>query len=93
MGLLTLYSMIKIWAEVFWKKVPPEHVTDTRRLNGDIKDQRSWAYYTPPVVALAVCTLIIGLYGQPIYMLAESAAEQLMNPQLYIAAVLGGQPE
>src|SRR5690554_5091965 len=45
-GLLTLYSMIKIWAEVFWKKVP-EHVTDTRRLNGDIKDQRSWAYYTP----------------------------------------------
>ena len=90
-GLLTLYSMIKIWAEVFWKKVP-EHVTDVRRLNGEIREKRSWAYYTP-VVALAVCTLIIGLYGQPIYMLAESAAEQLMNPQLYIAAVLGGQPE
>ncbi|MEC9386166.1 Na+/H+ antiporter subunit D [Marinobacter sp. bablab_jr008] len=90
-GLLTLYSMIKIWAEVFWKKAP-EHVTDVRRLNGEIREKRSWAYYTP-VVALAVCTLIIGLYGQPIYMLAESAAEQLMNPQLYIAAVLGGQPE
>ncbi|MDV3502889.1 Na+/H+ antiporter subunit D [Marinobacter sp. M-5] len=90
-GLLTLYSMIKIWAEVFWKKVP-DHVTDVRRLNGEIKDAHNWAYYVP-VVGLAACTLIIGLYGQPIYVLAETAADQLMNPQLYIEAVLGGMPK
>ncbi|AOY86962.1 Na+/H+ antiporter subunit D [Marinobacter salinus] len=88
-GLLTLYSMIKIWAEVFWKKVP-EHVADVSRLNGEVKDKHNWAYYVP-VVGLAMCTLIIGLYGQPIYVLAETAASQLMNPQLYIEAVLGGQ--
>lgn len=88
-GLLTLYSMIKIWAEVFWKKVP-EHVTDLSMLNGENRDKLSWAYFVP-VVGLATCTLIIGLYGQPIYLLAEMAAEQLMNPQLYIEAVLGGQ--
>jgi len=88
-GLLTLYSMIKIWAEVFWKKVP-EHVTDLSMLNGKNQDKLSWAYFVP-VVGLATCTLIIGLYGQPIYLLAELAAEQLMNPQLYIKAVLGGQ--
>lgn len=90
-GLLTLYSMIKIWAEVFWKKLP-EHVTDVRRLNGEVRDQQSWAYYAP-IVGLAVCTLVIGLYGQPIYVLAETAAEQLMNPQLYIEAVLGGRSQ
>ena len=90
-GLLTLYSMIKIWAEVFWKKLP-EHVTDTRRLTGEVKERHNWAYYVP-VTGLAVCTLIIGLYGQPIYVLAETAADQLMNPQRYIEAVLGGQSE
>ena len=90
-GLLTLYSMIKIWAEVFWKKVP-DHVTDVGRLNGEIKNTHNWAYYVP-VVGLAAYTLIIGLYGQPIYVLAETAAGQLMNPQLYIEAVLGGTPK
>ncbi|MEX2473602.1 Na+/H+ antiporter subunit D [Marinobacter sp.] len=88
-GLLTLYSMIKIWAEVFWKKVP-DHVEDISRLEGKTKDKHTWAYYLP-MIGLAVCTLIIGLYGQPIYELAEMSAEQLMNPQRYIDAVLGGE--
>jgi len=87
-GLLTLYSMIKIWAEVFWKKVP-DHVKNTEELKGKLNEKHAWAYYLP-MVGLAICTLIIGLYGQPIYELAEMSAEQLMNPQLYIEAVLGG---
>ncbi|PVY75770.1 multisubunit sodium/proton antiporter MrpD subunit [Tamilnaduibacter salinus] len=88
-GLLTLYSMIKIWAEVFWKQVP-DHVTDGGGLNSGLQPRHTLAYYAP-VIGLATCTLIIGLYGQPIYSLAEMAAHQLMNPQLYIDAVLGGQ--
>lgn len=86
-GLLTLYSMIKIWAEVFWKDVP-EHVADTSQLKGKLDVKHRWAYYLP-MIGLAACTLIIGLYGQPIYELAEMSAKQLMNPQLYIQAVLG----
>ena len=88
-GLLTLYSMIKIWAEVFWKKAP-EHVTDVRRLRGEVKDKHNWAYFVP-VIGLAACTVSIGLNGQPIYELADMAAHQLLNPQLYIEAVLGAQ--
>jgi multicomponent Na+:H+ antiporter subunit D len=88
-GLLTLYSMIKIWAEVFWKKTP-EHVTDLRRLRGEVKDKHNWAWFVP-VIGLAACTVFIGLNGQPIYELAEMAASQLLNPQLYIEAVLGEQ--
>jgi multicomponent Na+:H+ antiporter subunit D len=88
-GLLTLYSMIKIWAEVFWKKAP-EHVTDVRRLRGEVKDKHNWAYFVP-VIGLAACTVFIGLNGQPIYELADMAAHQLLNPQLYIEAVLGAQ--
>lgn len=88
-GLLTLYSMVKIWAEVFWKDVP-EHVSDRRWLKGEVKAKHNWAYYAP-LIGLAACTIFIGLNGQPIYELAETAADQLMNPQGYIGAVLGGQ--
>ncbi|SFX73065.1 Na+/H+ antiporter subunit D [Marinospirillum alkaliphilum] len=85
-GLLTLYSMIKIWAEAFWKAVP-EGVS-TERLTGREKDpQLVWMYL--PIVLLAACTLLIGLYGQPVYELAEASAAQLMNPSGYIEAVLG----
>jgi multicomponent Na+:H+ antiporter subunit D len=80
--------MIKIWAEVFWKRTP-EHVGDLSRLQGHVKDKHNWAYYLP-VIGLAACTLFIGLNGQPIFELAEMAANQLMNPELYIEAVLGG---
>lgn len=88
-GLLTLYSMIKIWVEVFWKTVPENVNTD--RLTGAQPDKGLWLLLLP-IVGLAACTLFIGLSGQPIYELADAAAEQLLNPALYIEAVLGTQP-
>ena len=88
-GLLTLYSMIKIWVEVFWKKVPEGVNTD--RLTGAQPDKKLWLLLLP-IIGLAACTLFIGLSGQPIYELANAAAEQLLNPELYIEAVLGAQP-
>ncbi|EGN76009.1 formate hydrogenlyase subunit 3/multisubunit Na+/H+ antiporter, MnhD subunit [Idiomarina sp. A28L] len=86
-GLLTLYSMIKIWAEVFWKKLP-KGLDDTALTEG--KTSASTVVLYIPVVLLAICTLVIGLNGQPIYDFAEYSAAQLLNPQGYIDAVLGG---
>ncbi len=86
-GLLTLYSMIKIWAEAFWKAVPEG--VDTSALTGKKADP-GLIYMYIPIVLLAICTLLIGLYGQPIYELAEASAAQLLNPDGYIEAVLGG---
>jgi multicomponent Na+:H+ antiporter subunit D len=88
-GLLTLYSMIKIWAEVFWKKLP-EGIDDSR-LTGKKTDKQLWVMLIP-VVGLTVCTLYIGLNGEPIYQLASEAADQLLNPAGYIEAVLGERP-
>ncbi|GAA0572481.1 Na+/H+ antiporter subunit D [Halomonas salifodinae] len=83
-GLLTLYSMVKIWAEVFWKATPegaePAPAAPSQR--------EQWLLYLP-IVGLALCTLAIGLYGAPIYALAEASAAQLMDPGRYIEAVLG----
>lgn len=84
-GLLTLYSMIKIWTEVFWKSTPPE---------GDVAPypevrQRELWLMAAPVVGLGLCTLFIGLYPAPIHALAEASAAQLLDPDAYIRAVLG----
>lgn len=82
-GLLTLYSMIKIWAEVFWK-AQPEGVEDEIR---DVSWPMIWMWV--PVIMLALMTVAIGLYGEPIYQMAAMSAEQLLDPSQYIEAVLG----
>lgn len=88
-GLLTLYSMIKIWAEAFWKKLPDG--TDGASLEPGRSSGSLMLMYAP-VIALGLCTLYIGLNGQPIYAMAEYSAAQLLDPSRYIEAVLGGRP-
>ncbi|WP_456269765.1 Na+/H+ antiporter subunit D [Kushneria sp. AK178] len=88
-GLLTLYSMTKIWAEVFWKKAPDED--DDTRGPGPVATRHLWLMILP-IVGLAACTVFIGLNGQLLYDVAEASAAQLLDPQAYIDAVLGEQP-
>ncbi|MGB0369907.1 MAG: Na+/H+ antiporter subunit D [Opitutales bacterium] len=80
-GVLTLYSMTKIWAEAFWKKSPDGakeiSATDGREIS-----------LLGPCIALAVITVGIGLWSAPLFELAESASAQLENPQAYINYVL-----
>lgn len=82
-GVLTLYSMTKIWAEAFWKDSP----------NGKQPEKlgpASWSMLTP-CIALAAMTVIIGLWSEPLFVLAESASAQLLDPQAYINEVLKPQ--
>jgi multicomponent Na+:H+ antiporter subunit D len=87
-GLLTLYSMIKIWVEVFWKAQPGEG-TGGAHAASDADAGSLWLMVLP-IVALALMTLSIGLWGQPIYLLAERAALEMLDSSRYIEAVLGG---
>jgi multicomponent Na+:H+ antiporter subunit D len=81
-GMLTLFSMIKIWTEAFWKSSAISHQPSAvgRRL----------VTLLLPIVVLALLTVAIGLVAQPFFALAERAADQLINPEAYIRAVLGG---
>lgn len=88
-GVLTMYSMIKIWAEAFWKKLPD--TTDGASLERGRTSVSLMLMYAP-VIALAACTVFIGLNAEPIYAMAEFSATQLLNPAQYIEAVLGGRP-
>ncbi|MCS3902923.1 multicomponent Na+:H+ antiporter subunit D [Methylohalomonas lacus] len=87
-GLLTLYSMIKIWAEAFWKAQPEAHAERAAQFTAALPT-RSLVLMLMPISALALLTLFIGIGAQPVYELASAAAEQMQNPQIYVQAVLG----
>ena len=85
-GLLTLFSMTKIWAEAFWKEAA----------SGDFRPDQSKRLGSKaaigslmlPVVLLAAITIAIGLAAEPVFRLASRAAEQLLDPTEYIRATL-----
>ncbi|HEY7772835.1 MAG TPA: Na+/H+ antiporter subunit D [Marinagarivorans sp.] len=83
-GLLTLYSMIKIWNEVFWKKAEPE-------LEKQVTSKVLSPWMLLPVIMLAAMTVSIGIFGESLFQIAELAADQLLNRSGYINAVLGEQ--
>jgi len=83
-GLLTVYSMTKIWAEVFWKPAPQaNHVADP------MISRKTSAWMLAPITALALLTIIIGFGAEFVFKFAEQAAEELSHPQYYVHAVLG----
>ncbi len=85
-GLLTLFSMSKIWAEVFWKPLPAG--TDGDGKLPKLTSPQSSSLLLP-IVLLAGLTVGIGLAAEPVFALATRAADQLIDRQQYIQAVLG----
>lgn len=79
-GLLTIFSMLKIWRSIFWGT--PE---------GERRSVRPTLLASS--AALGVVTIIIGIACGPVFDLAQTAAEGLIDPSTYIDAVLGsGNP-
>ncbi|RIX97737.1 Na+/H+ antiporter subunit D [Aureimonas flava] len=78
-GLLTLYSMTKIWMEAFWKApvLPREAARPVP------------APMLAAIALLSTVTVVIGLFAQPFVVFADQAAASLADPSAYIDAVLG----
>lgn len=87
-GLLTLYSMVKIWGEVFWKKAPIVYSDKTPALT-----TKNTLLLCVPVAALALCTVWIGLFAEPVFLFAMDTAHELLHSDRYIMAVLGSIKE
>ncbi len=88
-GLLTVFSMSKIWNEVFWKKADNEINEQNEIEQQEITKQVKYLYCIP-IAILTVLSLIIGFIAEPFYQLAVEAADQLLEPDAYIRAVLRG---
>lgn len=85
-GVLTLYSMLKIWNEAFWKAAPAESTAAMQRWLTDAGTRRTML---TPIVLLATITLTIGLMAEPFVAFSLRAGEQLLDKSSYIEAVLG----
>ena len=82
-GILTLYSMLKIWNEAFWKAAPEG--SEPR-----VKDKR-WVGMTLVIGFFCLISLCIGFGAEGVFRVAESAAEMAMDQEGYIRAVLSLQ--
>ena len=83
-GLLTVYSMTKIWNEAFWKPQGRGH-SPARRW----PKRRVSAWMLAPVAALVALTVLIGLAPEQLFQMARLAAEELLDPSAYVHSVLG----
>ncbi len=92
-GLLTLYSVIKVWNGAFWREDPRTSLEPSRAGRHppvlEIAERSLWGCFAP-VAVLTVLTIVIGLAAEPVFSFAERAAVQLLNPNAYIATVFGG---
>ena len=69
-GILTLFSMTKIWSEAFWKNRPTET---------DATGPLGFAHIAP-MVLLGAATVCLSLFPSGLFELADAAARQLLPP-------------
>ncbi len=89
-SILTMFSMTKIWNEVFWKPRPVEakiNLPNISRIR--LWKEKFWLMFT--VTLMAGLIIAMGLFPEPLIAFAERGAEQLLNPQEYIDSVLGSE--
>jgi multicomponent Na+:H+ antiporter subunit D len=92
-GFFTLFCMMKVWTEVFWK-TPPEHGETKESSQVAIPTLSSGKVFAMvfTIVLFNACALAVGLFPEPLIALAERAAEQLIDPAEYIRQVLANLP-
>lgn len=83
-GFLTLFVVSRIWSEVFWKEAPESNGADT--------GARLTPALVGPMAILAAATVAIGVFAGPLFDFASRAAQQVLDRDAYIRAVLGGSP-
>lgn len=83
-GLLTLFSMTKIWSGVFWgeaEESPPRQPLGNDKLGGPIGMIGATAL-------LGLASIAVSVFAGPIYDIAERAGNDLLSPDRYVSAVL-----
>lgn len=78
-GLLTLFSMIKIFVYAFWGK----------QAHTDEQASISVTKLLLPIVPLVMLTIALGVAAEPVFTYSLAVADQLLNPEIYIQSVLG----
>lgn len=91
-SLLTLYSMAKIFRDAFWTPrdqdaagVEPRETEGNRDAPAGVQ----LAVRFLPVTGLAILTILLGVHAEWLFTVAQAAAQELLDSERYIRAVLG----
>lgn len=79
-GILVLWSMVRIWSAAFWAPLPPQ----TPSLH---PSRATMGVLMAPIVGLGAATVLIGLFPAPLFELSELVASQLLDSSSYLDAV------
>lgn len=83
-GLLTLYSMSKIWIQGFWKPPPATMAAEPAPLSkGDL------VVLYGPILVIGGIIIVMGVWAEPFIVAGGRAAADLLDPARYLEAVLG----
>lgn len=88
-SLITLLSMLKIWAGVFWGKAEPDPTSGGGTATLEKTESRVSVRLAMPAVLLALVTTGLGLGAELLLSLSEIAALGLFDPTAYVTAVIG----
>jgi len=83
---VTLYVIAKLWAKVFWKAASQDAIIEDSFKS--LKPHNK-ALLVTPIALLAACSLFIGLNAETVITISSKIAGELLDPSLYIKAVLG----
>jgi multicomponent Na+:H+ antiporter subunit D len=87
-SILTLFSMTKIWGEVFWKNNPIPFRNESQSQFGFMRKN---LLMVVPVIVLTLLILVLGFFPETFIDLSMKAAEQLLNPRDYVNGVFENQ--
>ncbi len=82
-GILTLYSMLKIWNEAFLKVQPQNEYEKS------VRHKFTFPEYLPSII-LGATSILMGIFAYYVFDFTMEAANQLFDPKLYIETVLKG---
>jgi len=81
-AIFTLFYMFRAWLLMFWGEK-----RDVEKY-GEYSSHKASPLIMAPIIVLALSIIVFGLYAEPLISLATATAEQILDPQPYIEAVL-----
>jgi multicomponent Na+:H+ antiporter subunit D len=83
-AVITIFYMFKTWIAVFWgENMGSLEMSHPHKVTPEI---------IIPIVMLCVLVVLLGVYPEPLYNVSNQIAAQILDPTVYISAVLEGAP-
>lgn len=79
-SLMVLYSVMKVFMNVFWGYTNFDEETGKGKIKGLL----------PPIALLTALTIALGVGAEGVHAYVDLAVEGLMNPNIYVDAILDG---